>query len=323
MNHQQIVFLVFAIIVTILFAIDLRSLFRNPDKEVSNKHAMLWTFTWIFFAMMFSIYIYIEDGLEKFSQFQSAYWIEQSLSVDNLFVFLMVFKYFKTTGLAQHKILVWGIIGAIIFRAIFIFSGTWLIELTDLPPFWYFGAPGPYDPINIIILCFGIMLLYGGIKTFFSKIVEETSDFNNSIGAKLVRKVFKVVDISDEKRFWTRPNGKLFATKLLLVLVVVETTDLVFAVDSIPAIFSIAPKDPLILYTSNIFAIFGLRSMYFLLANSMDKFEKLQYGIAFILVFIGIKMIISPMIPINTMISLTFILVTLLVSILFSLRSTK
>lgn len=334
MNQNQIVFLAFAIIVTVLFTLDIRSLFKYRENEVSNKNAVGWTLIWLFTAMAFSIFVYYEEGLEKFYQFQSAYWIEQSLSVDNLFVFLMVFKYFKTSGKTQHKILLWGIIGAICLRAVFIFTGTWLINLTYLPPFWKFVHPvgdklstDLYHQVNLLILCFGAMLLYGGIKSLITPNLIEKTDFNKSFGARFVRRNFKVLTNDKSGSFWIfrkiRNKKRFFFTNLFVVLVVIETTDLLFAIDSIPAIFAIAPNDPIILYTSNVFAIFGLRSMYFLLAKSMDKFSKLQYGISFILAFIGIKMIISPIHHIDTMISLCVILITLLIAVIWSLRSTK
>jgi tellurite resistance protein TerC len=175
--------------------------------------------------------------------------------------------------------------------------------------------------INAVITGFGLILLYGGLKALFVKKKEEEKDFNQSFGAKFMRKHFKVLtkDVSD--KFWLRRNGKLFFTRLFMVLFIIETTDLLFAIDSVPAIFSIAPDDPFILYSSNIFAIFGLRSMYFLLANSLDKFSKLKYGIAFILAFIGFKMVVAPFYHIETVHSLLVILVTLTISIVASLRT--
>lgn len=327
MNQNQIILIVFTVVVTLLLTFDIRSLFKFKENEVSTKNSMRWTAIWILTAMAFSGFVFYEKGFEKFSQFQSAYWIEQSLSVDNLFVFLMVFKYFKVTGKAQHKILLWGILGAMALRAIFIFAGTWLIKITYLPAFWKFtlgpdqvGGEG-FHRINFIMTIFGIMLLYGGIKALFSAEDDENKDFSNSFGARFVRKNFRVLTKDSSDSFWIKRNGKVFFTRLFMVLFIVETTDLIFAIDSIPAIFSIAPDDPLILYTSNIFAIFGLRSMYFLLANSMDKFEKLKYGISVILAFIGLKMLIAPVYHIETIVSLGVILGTLLVSVIISVRT--
>ena len=239
----------------------------------------------------------------------------------------MVFKYFKITGKVQRKILLWGILGAMVMRAIFIFAGTWLIKITYLPPFWKFildpdqhGGEGFYR-INFVMTLFGIMLFYGGISSLFSKGEEEEKDFSNSFGARFFRKNFRVLTKDTSDSFWIKRNGKVFFTRLFMVLFIVETTDLIFAIDSIPAIFSIAPNDPLVLYTSNIFAIFGLRSMYFLLANSLEKFKKLKYGISVILAFIGFKLLITPIYHIETMVSLGVILVTLLVSLFISVRA--
>jgi len=197
MNQNQIILVVFSVVVTLLLAFDIRSLFKFKEHEVSTKNSIRWTAIWILTAMAFSGFVFYEKGFEKFSQFQSAYWIEQSLSVDNLFVFLMVFKYFKVTGRAQHKILLWGILGAMALRAIFIFAGTWLIKITYLPAFWKFTL-GPdqlvgegFHRINLIMTIFGIMLLYGGIKALFSTEDDESQDFNKSFGARFVRKYFR------------------------------------------------------------------------------------------------------------------------------------
>jgi len=326
MNPSQIMVLVFALVVTCLMLLDLRSLFKDPKESDVQKNALRWTAVWVGTAMLFSAFVYFEKGFEKFTQFQSAYWIEQSLSVDNLFVFLLVFRFFEVRGKAQHKILLWGILGAMVFRAIFIFTGIWLINLTYLPPFWKF-VNSPHSPgvngftqINALITVFGVILLFTGLKSFFVEEREEEKDFNQTLGAKFLFRFFRVSTEDNGDKFWLRKDGKVFLSRLFLVLVVVETTDLLFAIDSIPAIFSIAPNDPFILYSSNIFAIFGLRSMYFLLANSLDKFSKLKYGIAFILAFIGFKMVIAPFYHIETVHSLLVILVTLAVSVIASLR---
>jgi tellurite resistance protein TerC len=326
MDPNQLLVIVFSVVVTVLMLLDIRSLFSiSPDSD-GIKNALRWTAVWIGTAMLFSAFVYFEKGFEKFTQFQSAYWIEQSLSVDNLFVFLLVFKFFKVTGKAQHKILLWGILGAMVLRAIFIFTGTKLIQLTYIPSFWKFvnpphseGVNGFYQ-INAVITVFGFMLLYGGLKALFVKKKEEETDFNQTFGARFIRKRFKVLTNDDSDQFWFRRNGKLFFTRLFMVLFVIETTDLLFAIDSVPAIFSIAPDDPFILYSSNIFAIFGLRSMYFLLANSLNKFGKLKYGIAFILAFIGFKMVIAPFYHIETVHSLLVIMLTLTISVITSLQ---
>ena len=328
MNENQTITLVFIGIVIILMAWDIYSLIQYKGEKISIRNSITWTIVWISTAMLFSLFILYEakdhNGFERFTQFQSAYWIEKSLSIDNLFVFLMVFKFFNVSDNGQHKVLLWGILGAMLLRGIFIFAGTWLIKLTYLPEFWIFvNSPGlgkGFERINPIILIFGIVLLVGGIKTLTGIENNEKNDFNNSRVVKMVRRRFPIDFNENSGKFWVRKRGLFFITKLFLVLIIVETTDLIFAVDSVPAIFSIAPDDPLILYSSNIFAIFGLRSLYFLLAHSMEKFSKLNIGVAIILVFIGLKMIIQPVYHIPTMFSLLVILSTLIITMLVSFR---
>ena len=325
MEGNQIVIFVFTLVVSCLLIFDIQSLFKHKASAQSTKNAVIWTLIWISTSMLFSVFIWFENGFERFSQFQSAYWIEQSLSVDNLFVFLMVFGFFGINGPSQHKILLWGILGAMVLRAIFIFAGTWLIKLTYLPPFWIFNqdphlprAPGSFHQINVLITFFGFMLVYAAIKTLRSSEEEDKVDYNQSFVVRFLRKYFNVLTKDNSDQFWIRRNGRLFFTRLFMVLVIIETTDLLFAIDSIPAIFSIAPEDPFILYTSNIFAIFSLRSLYFLLANSLDAFAKLKYGIGVILGFIGVKMIIAPWIHIETFVSLSVIIIALAASVLAS-----
>ena len=276
-------------------------------------------------------------AMEKFSQFQAAYWIEKALSVDNLFVFILVFGFFKIPKEYQHKILFWGILGALFFRAIFIFAGVELIKLTYLPAFSIgdfnfsldndtaehanFATKEFFRP-NVILTLFGIFLIVAGIKSWSSD-DDDDKDLSDNMGVKLVHKFFKVSPSFDGDKFFTIKNGIKMATPLFVALAVIEITDLVFAVDSIPAIFAIAPNDPFILYSSNIFAILGLRSLYFLLANSMDKFGKLHYGLAVILSFIGIKMIIMPFYHFDSTISLAIIGGILLITIIWSLLANK
>ena len=243
--------------------------------------------------------------------------IEKALSVDNLFVFILVFGYFNVAKEAQHKVLFWGVIGALVFRAIFIFAGVWVLNYTYLPEMELFGQ---VVKINYLLTVFGIILIVAGIKSAFSHEQDEGSkDFTKSPGAKFVYKFFNVTHQFDGDKFFTIQNGIKMATPLFVVVAIVEFTDLLFAVDSIPAIFAIAPDDPFILYTSNIFAILGLRSLYFLLANFMYMFSKLKYGLGFILAFIGIKMIIAPFYHIETSFSLMIVGSTLLLSVIASL----
>lgn len=313
----------FGILVIIMLLLDL-GVFNKKSHIVSNKEATIWSIVWISLAMIFSgvvYYVFNQDAgghelaIEKFTQFQAAYWIEKALSVDNLFVFILVFGYFKVPRELHHKVLFWGILGALLFRAIFIFAGVGIINLTYLPVFELFGKS---VEINVVLTLFGLFLVYAGIKSWGGGDDDEEQDFSNSAGAKLVKKLYKVSDTYDKDKFFTIQNGIKVATPLLVVVAVIEFTDVLFAVDSIPAIFAIS-KDPFILYTSNIFAILGLRSLYFLLSNFIHMFSKLPYGLAVILTFIGVKMIISPWYHIPSPVSLGIVGGVLVISVLLSI----
>ena len=323
-NHPGII-IGFAIVVILMLMLDL-GVFNKKNHEISNKEAVIWSLVWIGFSMIFSLFIYFvtdeSSRLDKFSQYQAAYWIEKALSVDNLFVFILVFGYFKVPLNLHHKVLFWGIIGALLMRAIFIFSGVELINLTYLPEMNLFGEN---VKINAVLTLFGLFLVYAGIKSWFADDDDdEEKDFSKSPGAKLVHKLFTVSKEFDGGKFFTIENGVKMATPLLVVVAVIEVTDLIFAVDSIPAIFAIAPDDPFILYTSNIFAILGLRSLYFLLANFIHMFSRLKFGLAIILSFIGLKMVVSPFFHISSPISLAIVggilVLSVLASILFPIK---
>lgn len=315
MNHPGLI-ASFAVLVTVMLLLDL-GVFNRKTHAVSTKEAAIWSVVWISLSMGFSAVIYYFAGFEKFTQFQSAYWIEKALSVDNLFVFILVFGFFNVPKELHHKVLFWGIIGALIFRAIFIFSGVGLINLTYLPEMEMFGHA---IRINVVLLAFGIFLIYAGIKSGLgSDDDDENKDFTKSAGARLVYKFFKVSKDFDGDKFFTVENGIKLATPLLVVVGVIEFTDLLFAVDSIPAIFAIAPDDPMILYTSNIFAILGLRALYFLLANFIHMFSYLKYGLAIILTFIGVKMVISPVYHISSPLSLSVVGGVLVLSVIASI----
>lgn len=307
----------FAIAVVIMLILDL-GVFNKKSHSVTNKEAVIWSCVWISLAMIFSGLVYNFAGAAKFYEFQSAYWIEKALSVDNLFVFILVFKFFDVANENKHKVLFWGIIGALVLRALFIFSGAFLIELTYLNTILgYFGIEGFKYDINIIMTLFGLFLVYAGIKSWSAGDEDDDEDYNDTRGAKLIRRFFSVSDKYVGDKFFTIENGKKLATPLLVVVAVIEFTDLLFAVDSIPAIFAIS-NDPFILYTSNIFAILGLRALFFLLDNFIHLFSKLSYGLAFVLSFIGIKMIISPFYHIESVYSLMVIGSILLLSVLAS-----
>lgn len=327
-NHPWLIW-GFGIAVIIMLMLDL-GVFNKKSHTISNKEALIWTIVWISLSMIFSgVVWWVLDkpyGItENFSKYQAAYWIEKALSVDNLFVFILVFKFFKIPKDYQHKVLFWGILGALFFRAIFIFAGVELIKLTYVTlPFLGVDAGGDPRQLNVVLFVFGIFLLFAGVKSGMpEKENAEEVDMSKNIGVRLVNKFFKVSNDFDGDKFFTVQNGVKMVTPMFVALAVIEITDLVFAVDSIPAIFAIAPDDPFILYTSNIFAILGLRSMYFLLANSMDLFSKLHYGLAVILVFIGIKMIIMPYYHFESTVSLAIIGSVLVASIIWSLLSRK
>jgi tellurite resistance protein TerC len=296
--------------------------FNKKAHEVSSKEATIWSVVWISLSMLFSGVVYWvfnqTEGhalaLEKFTQYQAAYWIEKALSVDNLFVFILVFGFFKVPKFLHHKVLFWGIIGALIFRAIFIFAGVELIGLTYLPEMDIFGN---VVKINVVMTIFGLFLIYAGIKSWGDGGDDDEEDYSDTAGAKLIKSFWKVSNNYDGDKFFTVQNGIKMATPLLVVVAVIEFTDVLFAVDSIPAIFAIS-NDPFILYTSNIFAILGLRSLYFLLANFIHMFSKLPYGLAIILAFIGVKMLIAPWYHISSPISLGIVGGVLIVSVLLS-----
>jgi tellurite resistance protein TerC len=314
-NHPGIL-IGFALLVAFMLLLDL-GIFNKKSHIISNKEAAIWSVFWIGLSMVFSIFIYIvtsdQVGLEKFSQFQSAYWIEKALSVDNLFVFILVFGFFNVPREYHHKVLFWGILGALVMRAVFIFAGVGIIGMTYLPEMTIMERS---VRINVVLTVFGIFLVYAGYKSWFAgKEQEGEKDYTKNPGARLIYKYFKVTPEYHGDKFFVIKDGVKMATPLLVVLAVIEFTDLIFAVDSIPAIFAIAPDDPFILYTSNIFAILGLRSLYFLLANFIHMFSKLKYGLAIILAFIGLKMVSAPLYHFSSTNSLAVVGGILLVSI--------
>ena len=317
-SEHPLLIVTFAVVVLIMLIFDL-GVFNKKSHSITNKEAVIWSSVWISLAMLFSGLVYAFAGATKFYEFQSAYWIEKALSVDNLFVFILVFKFFKVEDENKHKVLFWGIVGALVLRAIFIFSGALLIELTYLNTILgKFGIEGFEKNINIIMTLFGLFLVYAGIKSWSAGDEEEDEDYNNTRGAKLIKRLFSVSEKYDGDKFFTIENSKKLATPLLVCVAVIEFTDLLFAVDSIPAIFAIS-NDPFILYTSNIFAILGLRALFFLLDNFIHLFSKLTYGLAFILSFIGIKMIIAPFYHIESVYSLIVIVGILILSVIASI----
>ena len=315
--------IVFSIAIIALLGLDLY--IGKKDHVVSTKEAGIWTFVFIAVSLLFAWYIKYDQSSEKATEFLTAYVIEKTLSVDNLFVFILIFKFFSVPKEYHHKVLFWGIIGAIVLRAIFIFTGVKIMGFANINIMEH--------DVNIVLVLFGGFLIWAGIKAGIEALSnddEEEKDFDKSPGAKFVNFLFKgkVTNYYVGSAFFTRvyqnnlATGVLFATPLLVVIGVIEFTDLLFAVDSIPAIFSVS-DDPFILYSSNIFAILGLRTMYFLLSNLLPLFKYLNHGLAIILAFIGVKMIISPVYHIESNISLYVVLSILLLSIVISLITYK
>ena len=301
----------FMALVLFMLAIDL-GIFNRKIHAPSFKEAAIWSCVWIGLAMLFNAAVWSFMGSFKGIEWFTGYVLEKSLSVDNLFVFVLVFQAFAVDMKDQHRILYWGILGALIFRALMILSGTALLNRFE----W-------------MIYIFGAFLIWTGLKIFFAKGKEESDPSDSPI----VRIFCKIVPFDQEgghQHFFSKKNGKLFATPMLLVLLVIEITDLVFAVDSIPAILAIT-RDIFVVFTSNIFAILGLRSLYFLLAKMMDRFHYLGTGLAIILTFVGLKMCFAHIVKSRfeiadgTMIitSLAFIFVVLVTSVLISLISTR
>lgn len=269
----------FGVVVTIMMCIDL-GVGSRRTQEMSMKSALAWSAVWISTALLFAVGVYFfREDKNDAGQFLAGYLIEEALSVDNLFVFVLIFNYFRVPAVYQRTVLYWGILGAVVMRAIFIWAGIELIER--------FGW---------ILYLFGAFLVYTGIKLLFNDEDDEIDPEKNFM-VRMVKKVMPVTSEYHDRHFFVRIAGKLHATPLFLVLVVVETTDLIFAVDSIPAVFGVAVTggkiNHFVVYTSNVFAILGLRSLYFALAGLMDKFHYLKYGLSAILIFVGAKMIIS------------------------------
>src|ERR1051325_6014175 len=275
----------FSLFIVTMLALDL-GLFNRKAHTIRYREAWIWSGVWVTLAMIFAGIVFHYQGSQRGFEFLTGYIIELSLSVDNLFVFLLIFSYFKVPAKFQHRVLFWGVMGALVMRLTMIFVGATLI-----------------NRFHWIIYIFGGFLVYTGIKMFRHEEIDVQPEQN-----PLVRLVTRFLPISrhyDEEKFFTRANGKLTGTLLLLVLMVVEVTDLVFAVDSIPAIFAIT-TNTFIVYTSNVFAILGLRSMYFLLAGVVEKFRYLRTGLAVVLTFIGLKMLVSHWYHISTAVSLLF-----------------
>ena len=270
----------FAVVVTIMLAIDLLLQGRRGAHAMTMKQAAAWSLVWVTLSLLFNAafwwYLVQTEGRAvadpQALAFLTGYLVEQSLAVDNVFVWLMLFSYFSVPAALQRRVLVYGVLGAIVLRTIMIFTGSWLISQFD----W-------------ILYIFGAFLLFTGVKMALAH--EDESGIGDKPLVRWLRGHLRMTDTIDNEHFFVRKNGLLYATPLMLVLILVELSDVIFAVDSIPAIFAVT-TDPFIVLTSNLFAILGLRAMYFLLAGVAERFSMLKYGLAVILVFIGIKMLI-------------------------------
>ncbi len=292
----------FNLLVLVMLAIDL-GVFHRKDHKISVKESLIWSVIWVIVALLFNVLVYFWEGETKALQFFTGYLIERSLSIDNIFVFLLIFSYFGVPDKYQYKVLFWGIIGALVMRGLFIGVGALLIA-----------------KFHWVIYIFGAFLVYTGIKMGVAGDTKIEPEKNPIL--KFVKKFMPLTDNYEGGKFLIKKAGRTFGTPLFVVLIVVETTDVVFAVDSIPAIFAIT-LDPFIVYSSNVFAILGLRAMYFALAGLMDMFYYLKYGLAAILSFVGIKMLLSGYYKIPDMWALGIIGLLLAVSIVISIMKPR
>ena len=317
--------IVFYVLVFVMLIADLKMFGKKGQHEVSVGEALKMTAVWIGVSLVFCVGIYLYypgDSHGKAMEFLAGYLIEKSLSMDNLFVFLMLFSFFGVERKYQHEVLFWGIFGALVLRSVFIFAGAAMVERFE----WVLGL-------------FGLFLLYTGFK-MFSHDDSQQADPSQNIIVKLFKRFFPVTDQMHGDKFFILDNGRRLATPLFITLLVIETTDVAFAVDSIPAVFSVS-RDPFIVLTSNIFAILGLRALYFALAAIAKFFTYLKYGLGIILIFVGIKMLLAmneyvndlarlagfeldmPHIEVPTPVSLAIIFGILLLSILLSVAANK
>ncbi len=298
-GKETLLFGIFAFIIIVFLVLDL-GLFHRKASKTTTKSALYQSMFWVFISTLFGFFIYKSEGPNNAIEYFSAYLTEYALSVDNIFVILLILKYFQVKEEYYHKTLFWGILGAIIFRGIFIFVGAILIH-----------------KFHWILYVFGVLLIYSGIRIYFEDGDQTIEPEKNPI-MKLCRRYLPMSKEEHAGSFVVRENGKLAFTPLFLVIVLIETTDLIFAVDSIPAAFAITQNEFLV-YTSNIFAVMGLRAMFFLLAGIIDKFYLLQKGLSIILFFIGAKMLMEIFdVHVGVYTSFAVIIATLTLSIVFS-----
>lgn len=302
MTHELLLWILFNIFILLMLALDL-GVFQRKTHIISVKEALIWSAVWIILSLLFNMFIYFDMGEQKAIEYFTGYLIERSLSIDNIFVFVLLFSYFKVPPEYQHKVLFWGVIGALILRASLIGVGVVLIH-----------------QFSWIIYIFGGFLVFTGFRMAMQD--DGHIDPEKNIVIRLYKKFFPVTTEYDNGNFFVTKKNKKYATPLFVVLIATEFTDLVFAFDSIPAIFAIT-SDPFIIYTSNIFAILGLRAMYFALAGIMDKFHYLKVGLSMILIFIGFKMLIVDIYKIPIGYSLGVIAIILTASVVLSLAKPK
>ena len=302
-QNETLLFVLFGVFVLAMLALDL-GVFHRKAHAVGMKEAAAWSTAWVALSLLFNLGLFfwvksntgnVEEATKVGLEFLTAYLIEKALSVDNIFVFILIFSYFGVPSQYHHKVLFWGVIGALIMRFVFIATGAVLIQRFE----W-------------ILYIFGAILLVSGWKMMMHKEIEVHPEKNFFI--RIARRLFPVESGYESQKFIVKKNGKIFITPLLLVLITVETTDVVFAVDSIPAVFGVT-RDPFIDYSSNVFAILGLRDLYFLLANVMNKFFYLSYGLSIVLMFIGAKMLIADFLHIPIQASLIIVASILTISV--------
>lgn len=297
--NETLLLILFNIFVVLMLVLDL-GVFQRKAHFPYMKEALGWSIVWVVLSLLFNLYIWIDFGTVKALEFLTGYIVEKALSVDNIFVFIVIFSYFSVPADLHHRVLFWGVLGAIFMRAIFIVAGAALIA-----------------QFHWILYLFGVFLIYTAVKLATQKETKVHPERNPFI--RFCRKFFPITENYVGSKFFVHNEGKRFITPLFLVLVMIESTDLAFATDSIPAIFAIT-QDTFIIYTSNIFAILGLRALYFVLANFMKKFRYLKIGLSVVLGFIGVKMLAEPFFEIPIHYSVFIIIAILTVSVVASLQ---
>jgi tellurite resistance protein TerC len=301
MDIRFLMHALFLIIVTTALFIDLTILNKHKG-NIKTKNAVIMIFVWISLSLIFGTSIYFALGREKALEYFAGYIVEYSLSIDNMFMFLMIFSYSAISEVNQSKVLIYGIVGTVILRFLFILIGIKLI-----------------NTFHWIIYVFGILLVYTAIKILYGNNKKINLKYNTAYKYNIIKKLIPFKNNTESNNFFIKENKKIYATPMLIAIILVEMSDLIFAVDSIPAVLSIS-KDTFIVYSSNIFAIIGLRSLFFLISNFVSKFESLHIGIGIILIFVGLKMILSRYIPISTELSLALITLVIGISVLVSIR---